>query len=112
MQTSTPTLNPALRDFWLTPARNRVLYGGRSSSKSWDAAGFAVYLATQCNIRVLCARQFQNKIAESVYTLLKIQISRFGLANQFAITENTIRHKVTGAEFMFYGLWLLIAAKN
>ncbi len=105
MQTSTPTLNPALRDFWLTPARNRVLYGGRSSSKSWDAAGFAVYLATQCNIRVLCARQFQNKIAESVYTLLKIQISRFGLTNQFVITENTIRHKVTGAEFMFYGLW-------
>ena len=105
MQTSTPTLNPALRDFWITPARNRVLYGGRSSSKSWDAAGFAVYLATQCKIRVLCARQFQNKIAESVYTLLKIQISRFGLTNQFVITENTIRHKVTGAEFMFYGLW-------
>lgn len=105
MQTSTPTLNPALRDFWLTPARNRVLYGGRSSSKSWDAAGFAVYLATQCNIRVLCARQFQNKIAESVYTLLKIQIGRFGLIDQFVITENSIKHKRTGSEFMFYGLW-------
>ena len=105
MQTSTPTLNPALRDFWLTPARNRVLYGGRSSSKSWDAAGFAVYLATQCNIRVLCARQFQNKIAESVYTLLKIQIGRFGLTDQFVITENSIKHKRTGSEFMFYGLW-------
>lgn len=105
MQTSMPTLNPALRDFWLTPARNRVLYGGRSSSKSWDAAGFAVYLATQCNIRVLCARQFQNKIAESVYTLLKIQIGRFGLTDQFVITESSIRNKYTGAEFMFYGLW-------
>ena len=105
MQTSTPTLNPVLRDFWLTPARNRVLYGGRSSSKSWDAAGFAVFLATQCRIRVLCARQFQNKIAESVYTLLKIQIGRFGLTNQFVITENSIKHKLTGSEFMFYGLW-------
>lgn len=105
MQTSTPTLNPALREFWLSPARNRVLYGGRSSSKSWDAAGFAVYLATQCNIRVLCARQFQNKIAESVYTLLKIQIRRFGLIDQFVITENSIKNKRTGSEFMFYGLW-------
>ena len=105
MQTSTPTLNPALRSFWLTPARNRVLYGGRSSSKSWDAAGFAVFLATQCRIRVLCARQFQNKIAESVYTLLKIQIGRFGLTNQFVITENSIKHRLTGSEFMFYGLW-------
>lgn len=105
MQTSTATLNPALRDFWMTPARNRVLYGGRSSSKSWDAAGFAVFLATQCRIRVLCARQFQNKIAESVYTLLKIQIARFGLSNEFVITENSIKHKRTGSEFMFYGLW-------
>jgi phage terminase large subunit len=105
LQTSTATLNPVLRDFWLTPARNRVLYGGRSSSKSWDAAGFAVFLATQCRIRVLCARQFQNKIAESVYTLLKIQIGRFGLSNQFIITENSIKHKLTGSEFMFYGLW-------
>ncbi|MGJ4855522.1 PBSX family phage terminase large subunit [Labrys sp. La1] len=104
-QRQRPTLNPALREFWLTPARNRVLYGGRSSSKSWDAAGFAVYLATQCRIRVLCARQFQNKIAESVYTLLKIQIARFGLMGQFVITENSIRHKKTGSEFMFYGLW-------
>ena len=112
MQTSTaekapdaPTLNPALQDFWLTPARERILYGGRSSSKSWDAAGFAIFLATQCRIRFLCARQFQNKIAESVYTLLKIQIERFGLRGDFIITENSIRHRVTGSEFMFYGLW-------
>lgn len=109
MQTSTltsrPTLNPALRDFWLAPARNRILYGGRASSKSWDAAGWAVFLATKCKIRVLCARQFQNKIAESVYTLLKIQIERFGLKDQFTITDNSIRHNGTGSEFLFYGLW-------
>ncbi|WP_349548605.1 PBSX family phage terminase large subunit [Paracoccus sp. NFXS7] len=82
-----------------------MLYGGRASSKSWDAAGFSVFLATKCRIRVLCARQFQNKIAESVYTLLKIQIERFGLQAQFTITDNAIRHNTTGAEFLFYGLW-------
>lgn len=102
---SRPTLNPALRGFWLTPARNRVLYGGRDSSKSWDAAGFAVFLAQQCRIRVCCARQFQNKIAESVYTLLKIQIERFGLDAEFKITDNSIIHHRTGSEFLFYGLW-------
>lgn len=104
-QLTTPTLNPALRDFWLEPARNRILYGGRDSSKSWDAAGFAVFLAQQCRIRVCCARQFQNKIAESVYTLLKIQIERFGLSAEFKITDNSIIHKGTGSEFLFYGLW-------
>lgn len=100
-----PTLNPALRSFWLTPARNRVLYGGRDSSKSWDAAGFAIFLAQHCKVRFLCTRQFQNKIAESVYTLLKIQIERFGLQHQFKITDNSIVHRGTGSEFLFYGLW-------
>lgn len=98
-------MNPVLRDFWKTPARNRVLYGGRSSSKSWDAAGFAIFLASTYKARFLCARQFQNKIAESVYTLLKFQIERFGLADDFDIQHNSIRHRHTGSEFLFYGLW-------
>lgn len=100
-----PSPNPVLRDFWLKPARNRVLYGGRSSSKSWDAAAFAVFLASKCKIRFLCARQFQNKIAESVYTLLKIQIERFGKSSEFKILDNSITHMRTGSEFLFYGLW-------
>ena len=100
-----PTLNPVLEDFWLKPARNRVLYGGRSSSKSWDAAGFAIFLANAYKVRFLCTRQFQSKIEESVYTLLKIQIYRFGLAHRFKILENKIINRYTGSEFIFYGLW-------
>lgn len=100
-----PTLNPALKDFWLTKARNKVLYGGRASSKSWDTAGFAIYLANNYKLRFLCARQIQNKIDESVYTLLKTQIYRFGLAHNFEILKNKIINTVTGSEFVFYGLW-------
>lgn len=100
-----PTLNPALRDFWLASARNKVLYGGRASSKSWDAAGFAIFLANHCRLRILCARQFQNKIEESVYSLLKIQINRFGLQHRFKILSNKIVNLHTGSEFLFYGLW-------
>ena len=99
-----PTLNPALRSFWETPARGRVLYGGRSSSKSWDAAGFAIFLASTLKVRFCCARQFQNKIAESVYTVLKLQIERFGLSREFDITDRSIAHKTTCSEFIFYGL--------
>ena len=99
------TLNPILKDFWLKPARNKVLYGGRASSKSWDAAGFAIYLANTYKLRILCARQFQNKIEESVYSLLKIQINRFGLQHRFKILDNKIVNLVTGSEFLFYGLW-------
>lgn len=81
------------------------MYGGRDSSKTWDAAGFAVFLASKYKVRVLCTRQFQNKIEESVYTTLKTQIERFGLIDEFTILNNKITHKVTGSEFIFYGLW-------
>src|SRR4051812_24899975 len=107
-----PTLNPVLRDFWTAKRnergesiRNRVLYGGRASSKSWDAAGFAIYLAQRYKLKFLCARQFQNKIEESVYSLLVMQIERFGLRDQFRILDNKIIHRRTGSEFVFYGLW-------
>lgn len=99
-----PTLNPCLRPFWLERGRGKILYGGRASSKSWDAAGMAIYLATQYGLRFLCTRQFQNKIAESVYTLLKLQIHRFNLESEFTITDRSITHNVTGADFLFYGL--------
>ncbi len=99
------TLNPNLRGFWLAPARNRVLYGGRSSSKSWDAAGFAIFLSQKMKLRFLCTRQFQNKIEESVYSLLKLQIERFGLRDKFRILDNKIICTTTGSEFIFYGLW-------
>lgn len=109
---SSPTLNPALRSFWEAPVndkgepiRIRVLYGGRSSSKSWDAAGFAIFLAQAFTVKFLCARQFQNKIEESVYTLLVATIDRYGLRGQFRILDNKIIHRRTGSEFIFYGLW-------
>lgn len=80
------------------------MYGGRASSKSWDAAGFATFLADNLGLRVLCTRQFQNRIDESVYSLLKIQIARFGLDHRFKITDKSIVNKFTNTEFLFYGL--------
>lgn len=99
------SLNPVLREFWTTRARNKILFGGRASSKSWDAAGMAIFLANKYKLRFLCVRQLQNKIEESVYSLLKIQIERFGLQANFRILDNKIINKRTGSEFLFYGLW-------
>lgn len=99
-----PSLNPALRSFWTTRARNKVLYGGRASSKSWDAGGIAIFLANKYKLKFLCCRQIQNRIDESVYALLKIQIDRFGLRSRFRILENKIINIYTGSEFVFYGI--------
>lgn len=104
-----PTLNPALRPFWRTKADLKVLKGGRSSSKTWDTAGFAIFLAKTYKVKFLCVRQFQNKIQESVYAVLKVQIERFGLEHEFDILKSSIRHKSTGSEFIFYGIHRNIA---
>lgn len=99
------SLNPALADFWSAPGyRYRVLYGGRASSKSHDAAGYAVFLAANYTIKFLCARQFQNRISESVYTLLKDKINASPFKKDFEILKTSIRHKITGSEFLFYGI--------
>ena len=65
----------------------------------------AIFLADKYKLRFLCTRQIQNKIDESVYALLKIQIERFGLRHRFRILDNKIINRFTGSEFMFYGLW-------
>ncbi|MGQ4796605.1 PBSX family phage terminase large subunit [Escherichia coli] len=98
------SLNPALREFWQTESRYKALYGGRASSKSHDAAGFAVYLAANYKLKFMCARQFQNRISESVYTLIKDKIEASEFNGEFTFTNNSIKHKTTGSEFLFYGI--------
>ncbi|MGL5147604.1 MAG: phage terminase large subunit [Plesiomonas shigelloides] len=105
-----PTLNPHLRDFWFTrnapdgnPVRYRTLYGGRMSSKSHDAAGVAIARANHHTERFLCLRMYQNRIADSVYTLLKDKIYYFGLESRFKIFADAIEHKTNGSLFRFYG---------
>lgn len=100
----TATLNPALREFWETPARNRVLVGGRASSKSWDAAGVALFAAQAAPLKIMCTRQFQNRIDDSVYTLLNQRIGHFGFESKFEVQKTTI-HSTMGSQFIFYGLW-------
>jgi phage terminase large subunit len=64
----------------------------------------AVYLAANYTLKFLCARQFQNRIDESVYTLIKNKIENSSFKDEFTLTKNSIRHKVTGSEFIFYGI--------
>ena len=93
-----PTLNPALREFWETPADVKLLKGGRASSKTWDAAGFAIFLAQACRVKFLCMRQFQNKIEQSVYAILVSRIHEFGMYPEFDIQKTTIVHRLTGSQ--------------
>jgi phage terminase large subunit len=80
------------------------LADGTVTHNSHDAAGHAIYLAQRFTLRFLCARQFQNRISESVYTLLCEKIAVSGFKSEFIITKNSIKHRYTGSEFIFYGI--------
>lgn len=84
-------------------ARYKVAYGGRGSGKSWTAARCLILLALKDKIRVLCTRQLQTSIKDSVHKLLSDSISEMGLSEQFDITKDAIR-AVNGSEFIFKGL--------
>lgn len=85
------------------PKRTKVLYGGRGSSKSWSVARALVAIAASKPIRVLCARETQKSIQESVHRLLKDQIGLLGLESLFDVQEAKILG-VNGSEFTFVGV--------
>lgn len=85
-------------------SRFKVLWGGRGGAKSWGVARILVLLAASKCIRVLCAREFQVSIADSVHKLLSDQIDAMGLSHLFDVTEKSIVCLATGSEFLFKGL--------
>ncbi len=92
---------------WFTPywqpARYKIAHGGRGSGKSWQFARALIVLSLQKKIRILCARELQNSIQESVHHLIADQIDVMGLAAMFSVREKSIQ-SVTGAEFLFKGV--------
>jgi phage terminase large subunit len=54
-------------------------------------------------LRVLCAREIQRTINDSVHRLLSDQIAEMGLGGFYTVTDNEIRGR-NGTEFFFSGL--------
>ena len=84
-------------------ARYKVYYGGRGAGKSHSAAKALLILGAKSQIRVLCAREYQTSIKDSVHKLLCDQIVLMGMEGFYEITQNSIRGR-NGTEFAFVGL--------
>lgn len=89
--------------------RYYVFYGGRGGSKSWGVADFLIQVAVQSPFRILCVREIQRSIKDSVHKLLSDRIFDHGLDDEFIITDTSIRSRA-GAEFLFKGLFANINA--
>lgn len=88
------------------PFRYKVVYGGRGAARSWSCARAIILICAKKQTRVLCTREIQSSIKDSVHQLLRDQIELiFGVnQTQFDITDREIRH-VNGSVILFAGLW-------
>ena len=96
------TLPAALQPLF-APARYKFVRGGRGSGKSWGVSRALLVQAASTPHRVLCAREVQVSIKQSVYQLLCDQIEALGLGAFFEVMAKEIRGR-NGSTFSFRGL--------
>lgn len=85
------------------PVRYRAAFGGRGSAKSHSVATALILGAAKEPLRVLCAREVQKSIRDSVKRLLDDKIQSCGLAKFYTSTDSEIRG-ANGSLFVFAGL--------
>ena len=91
----------AFRPLLASEKRFRISVGGRGSGKSMTVAMMCIIEAVQGK-RILCCREFQNSIQESVHSLVANLIEQTGVQG-FTVTRDRISHS-SGGEFVFRGL--------
>lgn len=94
---------PDWADYLFTPSRYKVAYGGRGGSKSHTFARALIIRARQQPLRILCGREIQLSIKDSVKHLLDGLIRKMGLARKFRSTKTEIAC-TNGSVFFFSGL--------
>ena len=82
----------------------KVAWGGRNSLKSWSMARALLTLGIDQPLRILCTREVQKSLSESVHQLLQDQIVALGLEAYYTVTENAIRGTIRDTLFRFSGL--------
>ena len=85
------------------PHRYKVFYGGRGSAKSWSVARALILLGYQNKLRILCAREIQRSISQSVHKLLSDNIEAMGFSDFYRVSKDGIVG-ANGTEFLFKGL--------
>ena len=85
------------------PYRYKVMWGGRGSAKSWTVARKLLIRGGENKMRILCTRELQKSIKQSVHKLLSMQIDRMGLNSFYTVTNDRIVGR-NGTEFIFLGV--------
>ena len=83
--------------------RYKVASGGRGSAKSWTFGALLLVEGLRAPELILCAREIQNTIRDSVHELLSRTILRLGLSSKYTVTDREIVGH-NGTKFIFKGL--------
>ncbi len=90
------------------PARYKAFFGGRGGAKSHSFAQALLVLGGQKPLRIMCAREVQTSIKDSVKQLLDDKIRQMGVGDFFHSTQSEIRG-FNGTDFIFAGLGKMTA---
>lgn len=85
------------------PKRYKVLWGGRGAGRSWGVARALLLIGSNRCVRVLCCRELQKSISESVHKVLADQIIALGLSEFYDVEVARIKGK-NGTTFSFEGI--------
>ena len=85
------------------PYRYKMIYGGRGKGASWTVARKILIRGTEKPLRILCTRELQKSIKQSVHKLLSDQINKLQLQHFYEVQQQGIFGK-NGTEIFFIGV--------
>lgn len=95
--------NPVFEPLYQRDKLFYALYGGRGGGKSWEIADYLLIDGVRSVNRVLCCREIQKSIKQSVHQLLKDRITALGLGGHYEVLNTEIKGK-NGTLFSYTGL--------
>jgi len=85
------------------PYRYKMVWGGRGKGASWTIARKLLIRGSESKLRILCTRELQKSIKQSVHKLLSDQTSKLGLSKFYDIQQQGI-YGLNGTEIFFLGV--------
>lgn len=82
----------------------KIAYGGRNALKSHAFAGALLTLGISQDLRILCAREVQKSLAQSVHQLLQDKIKALDYGDLYDVTDEAITCRIRDTLFRFTGL--------
>lgn len=84
------------------PYRYKMIYGGRGKGASWTVARKLLLRGVEQKLLILCTRELQKSIKQSVHRLLSDQIEKLGLSGFYDVQGQSIKG-INGTEIIFLG---------